>query len=105
MTINRTHHRQGVKLILMLLAINIGILMEGRGGAIPVIDATPQVYAKPGQWFVWSPAEHLAPNYRVKRDTLVLESRGSDNCIGKWAIELTDMKPGINAAIKYRNFC
>jgi predicted amidohydrolase len=83
-----------MRLILMLLAINIGIVVEGRADPIPIINATPQVYAKPGQWFVWSPAEHLAPHYRVTKDTLVLESRGSDNCIGKWAIELTDMKPG-----------
>ena len=28
MTINRTHQRQGMRLSLMLLAINIGIVME-----------------------------------------------------------------------------
>jgi predicted amidohydrolase len=53
-----------------------------------VSTAEPAGYSGPGKWYTWSPAEHLAPKWSVEKDSLVLESKGSKNNIGKWAIEL-----------------
>ena len=71
-----------------------GVAYKEGGALIPTSDAKPVEYSEPGTWFVWSPAEHLSPRYSVEDGSLVLESNGSKNNIGKWAFELEGMTGG-----------
>ena len=57
-------------------------------------DAEPRTYHAANRWYVWTPAKHLAPKFAVEDEALVLASNGSENCIGKWAIELSGLSPG-----------
>ena len=68
-----------------------GITIKDENISVPVSDAEPGDYSVSGKWYTWSPAEHLSPKWSVEEDSLVLESKGSKNNIGKWAIELDGM--------------
>ena len=84
--------RAGILFILLTPASWIGA--ADRSSYLSVKDARPAPYQELNQWYVWAPKEHLAPSYAVSSNRLILESNGSEGCLGKWAVEIADLSPG-----------
>jgi predicted amidohydrolase len=79
---------------IILVGSIIAVAGEDKNKTIHISGAQVFPYRTPCQLFIWSPAEHLSPEFRIKDNVLILRSKGTDNCIGKWAIEQSDLTPG-----------